>query len=61
MVDKPADLEVTISLHLCVLMSTVSEPMCFLFVCRVVAEHVVDKPADLDVATVMSMGFPAYK
>mmetsp|Transcript_29048 Transcript_29048/g.78230 ORF Transcript_29048/g.78230 Transcript_29048/m.78230 type:complete len:724 (+) Transcript_29048:54-2225(+) len=29
--------------------------------CRVVSEGVVDKPADLDVATVMSMGFPAYR
>ncbi|KAL6769994.1 ECH3 [Auxenochlorella protothecoides x Auxenochlorella symbiontica] len=29
--------------------------------CRVVAEGIVDKPADLDVATVMSMGFPAYR
>ena len=28
---------------------------------RVVSEGVVDKPADLDVATVMSMGFPAYR
>jgi enoyl-CoA hydratase/3-hydroxyacyl-CoA dehydrogenase len=29
--------------------------------CRVIAEGIVDKPADLDVATVMSMGFPAVK
>lgn len=29
--------------------------------CRVVAEGIVDKPADLDVATVLSMGFPAYR
>ena len=29
--------------------------------CRVIAEGVVDKPSDLDVATVMSMGFPAYR
>jgi enoyl-CoA hydratase/3-hydroxyacyl-CoA dehydrogenase len=27
--------------------------------CRVIAEGIVDKPADLDVATVMAMGFPA--
>eukprot|EP00890_Picochlorum_soloecismus_P004308 jgi/Picsp_1/4879/NSC_02244-R1_glyoxysomal fatty acid beta-oxidation multifunctional protein mfp-a len=27
--------------------------------CRVIAERIVDKPADLDIATVMSMGFPA--
>ncbi|KAI8110882.1 hypothetical protein M9434_004456 [Picochlorum sp. BPE23] len=27
--------------------------------CRVIAEGIVDKPADLDIATVMSMGFPA--
>lgn len=24
-------------------------------------EGIVDKPSDLDVATVMSMGFPAYR
>eukprot|EP00195_Chlamydomonas_chlamydogama_P011374 CAMPEP_0202900968 /NCGR_PEP_ID=MMETSP1392-20130828/12462_1 /ASSEMBLY_ACC=CAM_ASM_000868 /TAXON_ID=225041 /ORGANISM="Chlamydomonas chlamydogama, Strain SAG 11-48b" /LENGTH=718 /DNA_ID=CAMNT_0049587441 /DNA_START=176 /DNA_END=2332 /DNA_ORIENTATION=+ len=29
--------------------------------CRVIAEGIVEKPADLDVATVMSMGFPPYK
>ena len=29
--------------------------------CRVIAEGIVDKPSDLDVATVMSMGFPAYR
>jgi enoyl-CoA hydratase/3-hydroxyacyl-CoA dehydrogenase len=29
--------------------------------CRVIAEGIVDKPADLDVATVMSMGFPPVK
>ena len=29
--------------------------------CRVIAEGIVDKPADLDVATVMAMGFPAYR
>ena len=29
--------------------------------CRVIAESIVDKPADLDVATVMAMGFPAYR
>jgi len=29
--------------------------------CRVISEGIVDKPADLDVATVMSMGFPAVK
>lgn len=29
--------------------------------CRVIAEGIVEKPADLDVATVMSMGFPATK
>ncbi len=29
--------------------------------CRVIAEGIVEKPADLDVATVMSMGFPAPK
>ncbi|CAL8463963.1 g3498 [Coccomyxa elongata] len=29
--------------------------------CRVIAEGIVDKPADLDVATVLSMGFPAYR
>jgi enoyl-CoA hydratase/3-hydroxyacyl-CoA dehydrogenase len=27
--------------------------------CRVVAEGIVDKPSDLDVASVMAMGFPA--
>jgi len=29
--------------------------------CRVIAEGVVDKPADLDVACVLSMGFPAWR
>lgn len=29
--------------------------------CRVIAEGIVEKPGDLDVATVMSMGFPAYR
>ncbi|KDD75648.1 3-hydroxyacyl-CoA dehydrogenase, partial [Helicosporidium sp. ATCC 50920] len=29
--------------------------------CRVIDEHIVDKAADLDVATVMAMGFPAYR
>ena len=29
--------------------------------CRVIAEGIVDKPADLDVATVLSMGFPPYR
>ncbi len=29
--------------------------------CRVVAEGIVDKAADLDVASVMAMGFPAVK
>jgi enoyl-CoA hydratase/3-hydroxyacyl-CoA dehydrogenase len=29
--------------------------------CRVVAEGIVDKPADLDVATVMAMGFPPFR
>jgi enoyl-CoA hydratase/3-hydroxyacyl-CoA dehydrogenase len=29
--------------------------------CRVVAEGVVDKPSDLDVASVMAMGFPAAR
>ena len=29
--------------------------------CRVVAEGIVDKAADLDIATVLSMGFPAYR
>lgn len=29
--------------------------------CRVIAEGIVEKPADLDVATVMSMGFPAVR
>ncbi|GLI69386.1 hypothetical protein VaNZ11_013987, partial [Volvox africanus] len=29
--------------------------------CRVVAEGIVDKPADLDVASVMAMGFPAVR
>ena len=29
--------------------------------CRVISESIVDKPADLDVATVMAMGFPAYR
>ena len=29
--------------------------------CRVIAEGIVDKPADLDVATVLAMGFPAYR
>jgi enoyl-CoA hydratase/3-hydroxyacyl-CoA dehydrogenase len=29
--------------------------------CRVVAEGVVDKPGDLDVASVMAMGFPPYR
>lgn len=27
----------------------------------VISEGIVDKPADLDVATVMSMGFPAWR
>jgi enoyl-CoA hydratase/3-hydroxyacyl-CoA dehydrogenase len=27
--------------------------------CRVIAEGIVDKPSDLDVASVMAMGFPA--
>jgi enoyl-CoA hydratase/3-hydroxyacyl-CoA dehydrogenase len=27
--------------------------------CRVISERIVDKPADLDIASVMSMGFPA--
>jgi len=29
--------------------------------CRVVAERIVEKAADLDIATVLSMGFPAYR
>jgi hypothetical protein len=29
--------------------------------CRVVSEGIVDKPADMDVASVMAMGFPAVK
>ena len=29
--------------------------------CSVIDEGIVDKPSDLDVATVMSMGFPAYR
>ncbi len=29
--------------------------------CRVVEEGVVDKPADLDVATVLAMGFPPVR
>lgn len=29
--------------------------------CRVIAEGVVDKPSDLDVASVMAMGFPPYR
>lgn len=29
--------------------------------CRVIAEGIVDKPADLDVATVMAMGFPPVR
>jgi hypothetical protein len=29
--------------------------------CRVIAEGVVDKAADLDVATVLAMGFPAAR
>lgn len=29
--------------------------------CRVIAEGIVDKPADLDVATVMAMGFPPWR
>ena len=29
--------------------------------CRVIDEGIVDKPADLDVATVMAMGFPPYR
>lgn len=29
--------------------------------CRVIAEGIVDKPADLDVATVLAMGFPPYR
>ena len=29
--------------------------------CRVVAERVVDKPSDLDVAAVMAMGFPPWR
>ena len=36
-------------------------PLPFTASCRVIAEGIVDKPADLDVATVMSMGFPATK
>eukprot|EP00191_Tetraselmis_sp_GSL018_P016528 CAMPEP_0177592728 /NCGR_PEP_ID=MMETSP0419_2-20121207/8721_1 /TAXON_ID=582737 /ORGANISM="Tetraselmis sp., Strain GSL018" /LENGTH=580 /DNA_ID=CAMNT_0019083627 /DNA_START=497 /DNA_END=2240 /DNA_ORIENTATION=+ len=29
--------------------------------CRIVAEGIVDKPADLDVAIVLGMGFPAFR
>jgi len=29
--------------------------------CRVISERVVDKPADLDVASVLAMGFPPYR
>lgn len=29
--------------------------------CRVIAEGIVDKPADLDIAAVYAMGFPAYR
>lgn len=29
--------------------------------CRVIAEGIVDKAADLDVSSVMAMGFPAYR
>jgi enoyl-CoA hydratase/3-hydroxyacyl-CoA dehydrogenase len=29
--------------------------------CRVVAEGIVDKPADLDVCSVLAMGFPPYR
>ena len=29
--------------------------------CRVVAEGIVDKPSDLDVASVLAMGFPAAR
>jgi enoyl-CoA hydratase/3-hydroxyacyl-CoA dehydrogenase len=29
--------------------------------CRVIAEGIVDKPADLDIATVFAMGFPPYR
>jgi enoyl-CoA hydratase/3-hydroxyacyl-CoA dehydrogenase len=29
--------------------------------CRVISERVVDKPADLDVAAVLAMGFPPYR
>lgn len=29
--------------------------------CRVIHEQIVDKPADLDVATILGMGFPGTK
>lgn len=29
--------------------------------CRVIEEGIVDKPADLDVASVMAMGFPPHR
>eukprot|EP00803_Ostreobium_quekettii_P008705 evm.model.scf_1879.1 EVM.evm.TU.scf_1879.1 scf_1879:98-7109(+) len=29
--------------------------------CRVIAEGIVDKPSDLDVASIMGMGFPPYR
>lgn len=29
--------------------------------CRIIEEGVVDKPSDLDIATIMGMGFPAYR
>ena len=29
--------------------------------CRALAEGIVDKSKDMDIATVMSMGFPAYR
>jgi hypothetical protein len=53
--------------HLCCVFLCLQEIIEFLFFpvvnegCRVVAEGIVDKAADLDVATVMAMGFPPYR
>lgn len=44
------------AIEMCVALSTVVNEGC-----RVVAEGIVDKPADLDVASVMAMGFPAVR
>ena len=42
-------------------MTLLPNPSLLSFPPRVIAEGIVDKAADLDVATVMSMGFPATK